>query len=527
MVGGWGEVLRRCAEVFAAAWKRRLDFKQITRTRSEAEFLPAELEILDSPPWPLARVILWMLMLILVIALVWSYLSRIDIVASARGSIIPDSRTKIVQSAVEGKVASIEVADGESVEAGDVLIRLDTVSARAAHDRSSTELQSALLGAAMARLLAQIDFQDQATSAPPQLAQLEELAEVPAAQIATQQNVLDGLFERQKAQAEQFAAQRMTQQAALQLQDDQAEATRKLVDQDKQIIDLQLAGADEQLAKVEAERPMVQRDVDASRTLRERGIISLGALHAAEAKLLRLEARYEELLNSRDKNQAEGTRLLEQRRRELNQHLNQAAEIKARVAQLQTSENLALAEFRSLMADQAAQQSRQAQALQQELIQIEHLLDNHEITAPEAGVVEQLVVYTTGAVLQPSQQLMMIVPRQAVLIAEVEILNKDVGFVADGDDVRVKVDAFTYTKYGLVEGKVIDVADDAIDREGLGPVFKARIELLQNEILVDGQPEPLRPGMSITAEVKTGERRVIDFFLDPFLRTRDESLNVR
>ena len=87
-------------------------------------------------------------------------------------------------------------------------------------------------------------------------------------------------------------------------------------------------------------------------------------------------------------------------------------------------------------------------------------------------------MHTTGAVVQPGQALMMIVPKEASLVAEVEVLNKDVGFISEGQDVRVKVDAFSYTKYGLVEGKVIDVADDAVEREGIGPVFRTRIRLL-------------------------------------------------
>ena len=523
----WPETLRRCAAVFATAWHRRGELKLIKRTRSEAEFLPAELEILDSPPWPLARVILWMIMALLFIALLWSYFARLDIVASARGSIIPDSRTKTIQSAVEGKVASIHVADGDAVTTGDVLIRLDTVSARAAYEQSHSQLLSALLASAMARLLAQVDLKDPEHTAAPRLLGLPELADVPAEQLEAQQAILEGLFYMQRAKAAQFAAQRQTQQAALQLQVEQAESIRKLIEQDRQIINLQLAGVDDQLEKVEAELPMVQKQVDAARMLRDKKIISLGGLHVEEAKMLRLESRQAELRNSRDKDKAEGARLLEQRRKDLSQHVNQAAEIEARIAQLRSSEDLALTEFRSSMAEMFAENSRRARSLRQEIIQIEHLLANHEITAPEAGVVEQLAVHTPGAVLQPSQALMMIVPRDASMVAEVEILNKDVGFISEGQDVRVKVDSFLYTKYGLVEGKVLDVADDAVEREGLGPVFRARIRLLQDRLMVEGQPESLRPGMSVTAEIKTGERRVIEFFLDPFLRTRDESLNER
>ena len=497
------------------------------RNRSEAEFLPAELEILDSPPWPLARVILWMMMALLLIAVVWSYFGRLDIVASARGIIIPDSRTKVIQSAVAGKVTSIEVANGDAVEAGDVLVKLDTVSATAAYDKSAADLHAALLAAAMARTLAAVDFHDPENTAVPRLEDLPELADVPADQIQAQQDVLDSLFHRQQAKAAQFISQRATQQAALRLQNEQAASARKLIAQEEQVVSVQLSGLEEQLGVLNKEHPMLQREVNIARNLQEKGIISIGGLHVEEAKLLRLEGRRDELINDIKQSQAEGARSLEQRRKELRQYQNQAAEINARIAQLESAESLNMAEFKSSMVDQAAGQSRLARAKQQEIIQIGNLLANHSITAPEAGVVEQLAVHTPGAVVQPSQALLVVVPKDARLIAEVDILNKDIGFISEGQDVRVKVDTFLYTKYGLVEGKVMDIADDAVEQEGIGPVFKTQVRLLKNEVFVDDQSVKLRPGMSVTAEVKTGTRRVIEFFLDPFLRTRDESLNVR
>ena len=122
---------------------------------------------------------------------------------------------------------------------------------------------------------------------------------------------------------------------------------------------------------------------------------------------------------------------------------------------------------------------------------------------------------------------MIIVPEDAELIAEVEVLNKDVGFVTEGQDVRVKLDTFPFTKHGLVNGKISDIADDAIENEALGLVFKARINLLDNQVKVDGKTVKLHPGMSVSAEIKTGERRAVELFLGAFQKTADESFNER
>ena len=336
-----------------------------------------------------------------------------------------------------------------------------------------------------------------------------------------------GQWKRQGLAALASAFVPSVKQAELQLHVEQADFIREIIVEERNLVSLNVAGEEEQIKNAEAEILIAQKQLDTTLLLREKGIISIGAVHVEQIEMLHLESRLARLATNRDRLLVEGRLQLVQHRKELSQNENQAARIEADIAQMQASESLALAEFRSGMVDMAATQSRQAHALRQEAIQAESRLASHDIVAPEAGVVEQLAVHTAGAVVQPGQALMMIVPRDARLIAEVEILNKDVGFVHEGQSVRVKVDAFNYTRYGLIDGEVMDVADDAVEREGLGAVFRMRIRLLQDEMVVEGKTVRLRPGMSVTAEVRTGERRVIDFFLDPFRRARDESLNVR
>ncbi|EOU9470630.1 HlyD family type I secretion periplasmic adaptor subunit [Providencia stuartii] len=151
----------------------------------------------------------------------------------------------------------------------------------------------------------------------------------------------------------------------------------------------------------------------------------------------------------------------------------------------------------------------------------QELLKNQEreqlkiIRSPVDGTVQQLATYTLGAVLQPAQQLMVVVPNNDVQLAEVKILNKDIGFIREGQLATVKIDAFPYTRYGTIDGEVISISRDSTQDEQLGLVFLGQIGLKKKSLLVEGNHIELPPGLSVTAEIKTEKRRVIDYLLSP------------
>ncbi|MEX6313361.1 HlyD family type I secretion periplasmic adaptor subunit [Providencia manganoxydans] len=137
------------------------------------------------------------------------------------------------------------------------------------------------------------------------------------------------------------------------------------------------------------------------------------------------------------------------------------------------------------------------------------------IRSPVDGTIQQLATYTLGAVLQPAQQLMVIVPSNDVQLAEVKILNKDIGFIREGQSATVKIDAFPYTRYGTIEGEVLSISRDSTQDEQLGLVFLGQISLNKKSLLVEGNTIELTPGLSVTTEIKTEKRRVIDYLLSP------------
>jgi hemolysin D len=150
-----------------------------------------------------------------------------------------------------------------------------------------------------------------------------------------------------------------------------------------------------------------------------------------------------------------------------------------------------------------------------------------QLVAPVAGTVQQLAVHTEGGVVTPAQALMVIVPDDAEVTAEVVIENKDVGFLRVGQAVEVKLETFPFTRYGTVPALVKRVSVDAVNDEQRGAIFPATLSLLRGSIDVDGRLLALTPGMNVTGEVKTGRRRLIDYVVSPIKATADKSLEER
>jgi len=168
------------------------------------------------------------------------------------------------------------------------------------------------------------------------------------------------------------------------------------------------------------------------------------------------------------------------------------------------------------------------------------------LTAPVDGTVQQLAIYTVGGVVTPAQQLMLIVPKGNSLEVEAFVQNKDIGFVNDNQKAEIKIETFPFTKYGTIHGTVLHVSNDAIQMESRqaqtndnkissadnrdkpsGLVYTARVQLNKSTMQVEGKTINLTPGMAVTVEIKTGKRRLIEYFLSPLLQYKDESLRER
>jgi hemolysin D len=185
------------------------------------------------------------------------------------------------------------------------------------------------------------------------------------------------------------------------------------------------------------------------------------------------------------------------------------------------------AEISRTALDQVADARRIAQTSTQEALRATSTSRLLTLKAPVDGTVQQLAVHTLGGVVQAAQPIMQIVPSGGPLEVEAFIENKDKGFVHLDQSAAVKVDTFEYTKYGTLPGRVTHVSQDAIPDEKRGLIYAVKVLLDKTTLDVEGKTTPVTPGMAVNVEIKTGDRRIIEYVLSPLLRHTHEALRER
>ncbi|MEW6678694.1 MAG: HlyD family type I secretion periplasmic adaptor subunit [Pseudomonadota bacterium] len=464
------DLLGRYLRVFRHVWRQRKDMDGHELQVHEVEFLPAALALRDTPVHPAPRVAMGLLVAFAGLAVLWAFFGHIDIVASAQGKLIPDDRTKVIQPMETAAVSAIHVRDGQQVAAGDLLIELDATATRADSGRITADLEAARLEAARARaLLAGLD-----THRNPVLAPLDEIAPT---RLADAQRQLDGQYAELQARLEQLDAEIARREAELR-------ATRELV------------------AKLAQTVPIARQRARDYQDLLEKNFIS----------------RHGYLEKEQERIEQEGDLAAQQAKQD---------EIQAALSEGRKQRAALVAETRRLTLDTLNLAEQKSASLAQELLKATHRDQYMRLSAPVGGTVQQLAVHTVGGVVTPAQPLMVIVPADNTLEVEAFVENKDIGFVHAGQAAEVKVETFPFTKYGTLDARVIHVSDDAIQDEKRGLVYAARVKLSRATLDVDGKAVRLTPGMAVTAEIKTGKRRIIQYFLSPLMQYGDESLRER
>lgn len=202
-------------------------------------------------------------------------------------------------------------------------------------------------------------------------------------------------------------------------------------------------------------------------------------------------------------------------------------EIEAALREVREQRVSITAETLRVNLDNIVDGQQKAAALEQELLKADARNKLMQIIAPVDGTVQQLATHTIGGVVTPAQPLMVVVPRDNALEIEAFIENKDIGFVKPNQEAEIKIETFQYTKYGTIHGKIISVSHDAINDEKRGLIYSTRVKMDRARMNVDGTEINLSPGMAVSVEIKTGKRRVIEYFLNPLLQYGHESLRER
>jgi len=462
----------------------------IRRSESELAFLPAALEIVETPPSPIGRAIGVTVICLFCLALAWASFGTVDIVATAPGKIIPTGRTKVIQPFETGVVRAIHVRDGQSVKAGDLLIELDpTISgAELGHlksDLASADLEVARLRAGLSGNANPLDSFNPPDGAPPALVEMNRQFLI--SQTAEQRAKIAAI----DGQLSQKEAERATTAATI--------------------------------AKIEATMPLLQQRVDVRKYLADK---EYGSKLQYLTEMQDLVGLQQELLVQKS-----------------HIHESESAVTALSETRLQT-----IAEYRRARFDELAKAEQRAGGFAQDEIKAEQRTKLLALTAPVDGVVQQLAVHTVGGVVTPAQALLAVVPLDSRLEIEAMVSNRDIGFVHPGQQAEVKVDTFSFTRYGLLHGEVINVSQDAITRDkpqdksndktpgtettssepkGQEMNYAARVSLDRTQMQVDDRLVNLSPGMAVTVEVKTGTRRIISYLMSPLVRYKQEMLRER
>ena len=435
-------------------------------TPEVADFTPGLLAIQQSPPPKLPRAVFFVVATLFATLLAWSVLGRLDIVAVAEGRLVPESYTKIVQPAEAGLIKEVLVREGQSVEQGQVLIRLDPTLAGADDLSLGSELASRRLA------LRRIDAELRGTPLLPRPGDDPGLlAQVQLQALTHRQAYLDALAQ------------------------EHASRERALHD---------LRAAQETLAKLRSTSVLVQQSADAHKRLAAEGFYS---------PLSSNEKEREAIEQAQDlKAQVAGVQGLQS---------TLAAQDK-KIAALSSN-------FRNQLQTERTEVMGQLAKLEQDSRKLKFKAGLLQLRAPQAGIVKDIATTTVGAVVQPGMVLLTLVPRDEPLVAEVQIRNDDVGFVQVGQPVKLKIAAYPFQKHGLLEGRVKTVAADAqsgdsVTHQGSPQGYKAVVALESQALLSEGvTPLRLESGMQVAAEVQQGQRTVLEYLLSPVQRVTQEA----
>jgi hemolysin D len=467
-------LLARYGAVLRAAWQQRHELAGPKRLADEAAFLPAALSLQETPVHPAPRRAAWALCALFSIALTWSILGQIDIVAVANGRIVVSQGTKLVQPLESAVVKAIHVKNGDRVAAGQLLVELDATAPTADRNRVSQERAAAISESLRSQAL------------------LKALSTATAPRIAPSPLKGEGWGEGEVVQANLLLSTEHTDLIAKQTTL-QTQAQRKQAE---------LATAREVVAKLEATLPLARQREQDIQALSAQGFIAGHAGQDRQRERIELE-------------------------RDLATAQARTAEMQAAVAEAQQAIAAFKAETQRSLRERLAQAQLKVAQLSEESTKATQRSALTQLNAAVAGTVQQLAVHTAGGVVTPAQVLLVVVPDEAEVTAEVVIDNKDIGFVKAGDDAEVKLETFPFTRYGTVHASVRSVSADAVNDEQRGAIFPATLVLKQDIIAIDGKRIKLSPGMNLTAEIKTGKRRVIDYLLNPVQQSVSESLKER
>lgn len=460
-------------------WVNRKSLAEDSNAAKDAHsFLPGVLEVMDKPPNPLVRRVFYSLIFLLVFVVIWSVFFRIDIVTVGQGKIIPAGDVKTIQTSEKGTVVSLKVDSGQIVKKGDVLVVLESDYTESDINKLKEDVEFYKLRISREEALYEMIKSNKREQIP-----LEDLVYNPPADVTDKLDI---------------------------------EQSRRLLWQQWQSGIAKLMTLEADLNSREQEKAM-----------------SLNRTHQLEDMLKIIKEKLDTYTDLYKKKAVARMEYLEFREKFLNTYYELKTEkgkdmqLDAQIAEARSSLQSYKSETYLEILETIRQDKKDLYTAEQELRKVTSLNGKNTIRSPINGVVHEMQIHTIGAVVTPAEVLMQIIPMDQKLEAEVYVRNEDIGYVRKGLTTEVKVNTFPFAEYGVLKGKVERVSGDAIEDEKLGLVYKLIISLDGNTLYRGGNKYKIVPGMAVMAEIKTGSRRVLDFFTEPLTRGMDNSLRER
>ena len=432
----------------------------------DKEFLPPAVEVLETPPSPAGRMLVWAVVGLFILTVLWAFIGEIDEVVVARGKVIPIGYTKVLQAEDKGIVKRILVQEGQKVKRGELLMELDRTMSES--DLNALKKEIAYYDTNIRRILAELEEKPFVAGAGSQ----------PDSRDFIQQMSL-----YQSRQSEKRAKLEFYDAQIRQKEDSVRVAESSLVKY-------------QELLKIAREREANLKEIV------EQGAISRYTYLEYQGKRIELEQN------------------VSMNRSELSAAQAEVSAARQEKAQYQAEWNRQLQEelINSRKQFNTLKESERKAELKNKLI---------EIKSPVDGAVHKLDIHTVGAVVREAQGLMEVVPDGTPMEIEAWMENQDVGFVTPGMPVEVKVDAFNFQKFGTLKGKVREISPDAIEDKERGQLYRVMVSVDEEKLHMDSRDLQVYPGMAVSAEIKTRKKRIIDFFLEPFQTYKSEALRER
>ncbi|MEK3805986.1 HlyD family type I secretion periplasmic adaptor subunit [Bacillus sp. FSL H8-0547] len=439
------------------------------KKKIEYEFLPPALEIEEKPTSPLGRVFIWFIFLLLIFLVAWSYVGKIDIVTTARGTVVPNGNVKQIKSLNSGTVLTdLVIKEGDEVKKGQTLIQLDNTSAKA--DQTNIIRQLTVTRLEMKLLQEELDGKSFSVEE-----EYKKVLDDPTIRL---------LSELRTSNKEQQDIRLQALNITVSQKESQLERAREIKNR-----------LDERLDELKIEEAEKKKQYEAE-----------------EISEMEWESKKDALRNSEDQ-------VIQQ------EYMIKEAELALDEAK-NTVKNLK-EEYEKDLLSQMNEKERLISQLTQEEVKFTKELALATIISPVDGYISELAQLTSGSVITPNEKIMSIIPKGTELIIEAEIQNKDIGFIEKNQKVFVKMDTYPFQKYGQINGTVLYISPDSFKNNKKEPYFKVLVKLDKNQLEKNGEKYLIMPGMTASVDVKTGKRRILDFFIDPIKKHLVESINVR